>query len=247
MRTLYVQQNPDGSIAPESASFWEAVKEDAWEAGEKRYQVILKGLQDDLRAEEGDPELTIPIGSLDFVQKYLRENDLNPLQAVNIPIELESFRYLSRRAWYCNSKEDLVGLIGEEHEPLFVKPGSIPKLFEATTTRYLDDVPADASLFVSEILPDIQAEWRVFVLRGSIKYLAPYNLKAWLCPDRSLVEEMARKVSLPSCTIDVAVLGSGETVLIEVHPFISCGLYGFEGTDLLRMAATAWNYQCFHS
>ena len=28
-------------------------------------------------------------------------------------------------------------------------------------------------------------------------------------------------------TIDVAVLGNKETVLIEVHPFFSCGLYGF--------------------
>ena len=58
-----------------------------------------------------------------------------------------------------------------------------------------------------------------------------------------MVEEMAKLVSLSSCTVDVAVLANGQTVLIEVHPFISCGLYGFEGPDLLRMVSAAWNHQ----
>lgn len=54
---------------------------------------------------------------------------------------------------------------------------------------------------------------------------------------------MANTLRLPTCAMDVVVLENGKTVLLEVHPFILCGLYGFEGSDLLKLAKVAWVHQ----
>ena len=162
-KRLYIQVGDDCFPSPDTAAFVEAVKQDTWEAGEERYMYVIEGNMSSSIDKEELQLNTIPIGSVEFVQNFLKQNSLPPLKAVNVPPELNDVRFLSR--------------------------------------------------------------------------------KVWVCPDRAMVEEMAKLVSLSSCTVDVAVLANGQTVLIEVHPFISCGLYGFEGPDLLRMVSAAWNHQ----
>lgn len=88
-----------------------------------------------------------------------------------------------------------------------------------------------------------QQENTIFVLRNRILSACPYVLGEWSAPDRKVVQTMANTLRLPACAMDVAVLESGRTVLLEVHPFIWCGLYGFEGPDLLKLAKVAWVHQ----
>lgn len=186
----------------------------------------------------------ISIGSVNFVQAYLKEHGLPRLEAMNIPLELWKDEYLRRAVWDRLSKEEVLRQSSLYGGPLLVKPAGEPKAFETTTTKYPETIPEDALLFATQLLkPEIVAEWRAFVLRGRILAIHPYVLKDWAFPNRKLAEMMAKDIFAPSCTIDLGVLETGETVLLEAHPFISCGLYGFKGPDLVRMAIAAWKHQ----
>lgn len=238
-KLLNIQELPDGTIAPDSATFIDALKQDEWLHGKYRYTYKITPVPCELT----QPDNMIPIGSVEFIQEALRLFRLPPLCAVNIPPELDTMKYTRRKVWRLHSKAELQPLVKEIGKDLLVKPAGRPKSFDTTTTRYMHEIPDSQPLFVSELLSDIAAEWRIFVWHGRVLDIRPYTLQNWICPDRDLVEEMASKISLPSCTIDVAVLGTGETVLLEVHPFLACGLYGFDGPDILRMASAAWAHQ----
>lgn len=74
------------------------------------------------------------------------------------------------------------------------------------------------------------SEWRAFVHHGKVLDIKNYSGNPWVLPDRSLVEDMAKTAGdlLKACTVDVMVTDDGETALVEVHNFISCGSYGAE-------------------
>ena len=65
---------------------------------------------------------------------------------------------------------------------------------------------------------------------GKVLDIKNYSGNPWVLPDRSLVEDMAKTAGdlLKACTVDVMVTDDGETALVEVHNFISCGSYGAE-------------------
>ena len=67
-------------------------------------------------------------------------------------------------------------------------------------------------------------------------------MEHWLAPDAAVVHDMADTLrEHPALALDVAVLlEGGRTVAIECHPFIACGLYGFEGPKMVSMARDAW-------
>ena len=51
------------------------------------------------------------------------------------------------------------------------------------------------------------------------------------------------RLPFPAYTIDIGRTDKGLLELIEIHPFISCGLYGFDNLPVIRrMAAQAWRY-----
>ena len=78
-------------------------------------------------------------------------------------------------------------------------------------------------------------------MRGRTLDLRSYILDQWVCPDRGMVGAMSKALSgYAALALDVAVLAGGRTVAIESHPFISCGQYGFDGPDMIRMAKAAW-------
>lgn len=189
-------------------------------------------------------ENVIPVGSTAFVHNFLVANAQPYLRAMNIPPELRLPEYLCREIWDGLTKTEALRLSEKRGERLFLKPALAPKLFAATTTDSTEDVPYDQPLFVYQMLERewaICAEWRVFVYRNRILDIRPYALdESWVFPDRVPVNDMLSDVSHPACTLDGAVLENGETVLLEAHPFIACGLYGFEGADLVKMSKAEW-------
>lgn len=186
----------------------------------------------------------VPIGSVEFVNGHLAGLGLRPLEAMNIPPELEQEQFLGRRIFRDVSKAELSRLRAE-FGPLLLKPGRHPKRFEAMPyeARLPDMIPDDEPLFISQMLQDkFASEWRVFISRGRIVALRPYYMENWLCPDATIVQAMADALrKYPALALDVAVLlDDGRTVAIECHPFIACGLYGFEGPKMVSMARDAW-------
>lgn len=255
--TFLLEADERGWPASLSAPFPDACAEANWLAGEPLYDCATVPSPDGPLyggGTEPDPygprygagtvqesRHVVPVGSVEFVDGFLARQGLGQLQAMNIPPELEHERFLGRRVFRDVRKETLPQLEAE-HGPLLVKPGRRPKLFEAARASDLSVVPNDEPLFVSQLLQEpIVAEWRVFILRGRVLDIRPYIMDRWVCPGRAMVEDMARMLRRHAAlALDVGVLETGRAVAIECHPFIACGLYGFEGPNLLRMAKSAW-------
>lgn len=232
--TFLLETNEKGWPVPLAAPFPEACAQANWSAQETKFLCSIGEYR--YRAKR-----TVPVGSIAFVDRFLDDLGLEGLTAMNIPPELEREEFLGRKIFRGVQKKDIPKMV-EEYGPLLVKPGRRPKLFEAARSNDMAGVPSTEPLFVSQMLPEpIIAEWRVFVLHGRVVGLRPYILDRWVCPDQAIVEKMAWPLfGYGAAALDVAILKSGRTVVIECHPFISCGLYGFDGPDLLRMAKAAW-------
>jgi hypothetical protein len=93
-------------------------------------------------------------------------------------------------------------------------------------------------VWCSEVL-DFVSEYRVFVVGGNVVGVRHYDGDAARSPDASAIAEMVEAMAegLPAgCAIDVGVLSTGRTALIEVNDGFSLGRYGLgvdAYTDLL--------------
>ena len=87
--------------------------------------------------------------------------------------------------------------------------------------------PRDEKVFISTPV-NFVSEWRVFVFRSRIVDARPYTGNHLVAPNESRIKKMVEAMgdTLHAYTLDVGVTNSGETVVVEVHNFIACGLYG---------------------
>ena len=265
MAILYLDTR-NRCLTPETAAFLESVHQYNWLHPDDRMDCVYElygttrtATDVAVLANHLGAENVIPVGSVEFVRDFCTSIlGLPPVKALNVPPELRCLLYLHRLVWDDQTPAELEALY-KQYGDLLVKPGKSPKLFEMTKYTGKETFPVGESLFVSQPIPQkIIGEWRVFCLNGKIRSIHPYGpLESWEMPDKDLVQEMALQVnrhSCPSFALDVAVLDGDaatldncppdrtNTTVIEVHPFISCGLYGFEGPDVPKMAIVAWRH-----
>lgn len=239
--------------SPEEAVFSDAIYYDRWFSGECRYGGVTASPSltelPPLVATHGI-ENVIPVGSAEFVERFCKKLGIAAPKPLNIPVELNDIQYTGCRRVYRQLLAEDVLHLPADHSYI-IKPAEHMKEFDAVKYTPREELPEvlrgreTERIFVSELLSDeICSEWRIFVKRGDIICICPYGpLTCWEFPNKALCEEMAQKLAAyPAITLDIAVLSTGETVVIEVHHFISCGLYGFEGLEVLQMAALAWKY-----
>ena len=169
----------------------------------------------------------IPIGSVEFVCNYLNTYyNLQP-KPKNIPIELMDYQWTNRLV-INGTEKDIVG-------QKFIKSNDGIK--QLTT---IGDSAPIGNYQISDII-DIQSEWRAFVYKGELVGLNNYLGEFDLFPDVNRIKQMikAYKTQPISYTLDVAI-SDGKTVIIEVHDFFSCGLYGFSNYKILPYMYTNW-------
>lgn len=185
----------------------------------------------------------IPVGSIEFVEKYLKKN----ISPIIIPKELRKPDFLRRKIFFNKNKKDLLMLMQENFfNKIFVKSNTriksdITGIYSEKDLKYLKD---NDLYFVSEY-KNILSEYRCFIFQKNIKSIKNYLGDQWLKPDIELIEQMIKeyKNAPPAYTLDVAVTDNGETFLIETHNFISCGLYGFEDACILNMLESAYIFE----
>lgn len=198
-------------------------------------------------------DLSVPVGTLEFVNEYLHKvYSHEPVRAINIPPELRRPEWLKREVrdnvlFYSDMP------FKELHSgKLYVKPALYAKQFELDvitpkTWQAFDEKNGHLPCFISTELKDIISEWRIFVFRRRIVGVKPYIMDGpiWTAPDAKVVQSMvdAYKSAPPAYTLDVAVTKNMETVVIEVHNLISCGLYGFEHSSLPFMLSAAFQHE----
>lgn len=180
----------------------------------------------------------VPVGNIEFVQGFLNQfYSIKNIVPINIPEELNKEKFLKREVFLYTGKENL----GDKE--LFVKSADrlkgICDIMQYSRIQELSERVA-----VSGVIDNIESEWRAFVHRGQLVGLQNYLGNFAVFPDVARINEMIAeyKDCPPSYTLDVAVCEQG-TVLIEVHNFVSCGLYGFNEHKLLPlMLINGWIY-----
>jgi len=180
-------------------------------------------------------EVDIPVGSLEFVRSFFSQklgitSDPRPL---NVPTCLHKYCYVKRSIWNDVTRENIDTMIDELPSKIFVKPATRYKDFvgdivvKESLAEYLR---RHSCIDISEVV-EFKDEWRVFVHNYNFLDLKCYSGIFSSYPNDSFIMDIVSTLkqntpSLRSYALDLGLIGVDYAV-IEVHPFVSCGLYGF--------------------
>lgn len=186
----------------------------------------------------------IPVGSIQFLEEHLkRYHNVDLMTPIEVPVELRLDKFLKRKYFMLNSKDEL-----PNEGYWFIKKCDRLKEFTSLgiPALYKDSLP-EGKYAVSEVV-DIVSEYRVFVSNIVIVGVQYYLGDPLVFPNvktiKDMVDEYSKNSNRPKAySLDIAVLESGDTVVLEVHPFASLGTYGFDGERLPRMYA--WGYEYY--
>lgn len=191
----------------------------------------------------------IPVGSLQFVGRYLEKRGLSRLmKPIEIPKFLQTEEFLGRKYEVLHWR-DL-----PESGSYFVKDVSVlkswtPNVFLMSLFKEMMSGASegyDEHYYSVQSKLDIVSEYRVLVCQDGIVGVQFYDGTDILkFPDGDIIKKIINQIVyhrdvlkelLPtSYTLDVCVDKRGRTLLIEMHNFVSCGTYGFSGDDLIYM------------
>lgn len=196
----------------------------------------------------------IPVGSVGFVTKWLKEIYEIDYKPIQIPDPLMKESFLKRNCGYIHNNEAKKWV---EHSHLFGKE----QVFLKNTSKLkeqihiiplykLNDFDLNGNTyFYSEVI-DFISEYRIFVYKNEIVGIKHYQGDFFKFPDENIIKEMVKKYAhcnAPvSYTLDVGIHCKGKeyfTSVIEVHDFFSCGLYGFEEYKILPFMFSRWWYE----
>ena len=106
-------------------------------------------------------------------------------------------------------------------------------------------IKPDTNYVVSQKIK-IYSEYRVFVWKNNIQAIQNYNGMPDVFPDIQTVKNMITTYSKyphpQAYTLDVAVTNDFQTAIMEIHPFVSCGLYGFYNEKIPDMLESGVNW-----
>lgn len=183
----------------------------------------------------------IPVGGIDFVKKWLEiicgNNNMKPLE---VPKELRSV--LHRRYDILKGSDISSSRLNGKY---FIKNASELKVWNNLLYYGMDIkhfIDNDTLYVVSDWI-EFKSEYRVFVMDDKVLGCQNYLGDPITFPDRDYIHRVIdnyKKIDRPEAyTLDIGVYedmdGNEYTDLIEIHPFVSCGLYGFQEKELLDM------------
>jgi hypothetical protein len=185
----------------------------------------------------------VPVGSVEFVHKYMEVCGLPIPAPINIPEELfglcvhnpynvtlngSALTHLPQKEFYIKSNDVVKHSSNGKY-------GKFTLGFNDSNWQVTDSVK-------------ITSEWRCFVFKNKLIDIKCYAGDAFIIPDEPYIDLCikAYETAPIAYTLDLAVCFSenpfkyDETV-IEVHNMYSCGFYGFEGKYPALMQAAWWN------
>lgn len=119
-----------------------------------------------------------------------------------------------------------------EVAPVFIKPAHKVKRFTGRVVSTIDDlaplshIGGNLELHCSEPVQWV-SEYRVPVIHSKIQGYFWYDGDKGIAVDKAEVEEMVDKFTMApwAYCLDVGVLGTGETALVEMNDAFSIGMY----------------------
>lgn len=228
----FIVQTKNGHLVHDFAfALREAVTFDTWFYGERRYRFLHAR-----HLPERWPRHAVPVGSLEWVQDALTRLTGRPFpEPTYIPAALRTPGWLGR---------ELVRIpkaACQWNGPRWVKSASQWKgLVDIVSDPR--SLPEDDYWVADKV--EFTTEWRAFVWQGQLRGIRNYAGDDTLMPHIPTVEAMIQMATpeMPlAWTLDVGVLRNteGRTVVVETHPFVSCGLYGWADAQWLPVMAVA--------
>jgi hypothetical protein len=225
MTKLLIESDKGRPIHDFGFAIVKAAEFENWFQNEKVYSVALSSVP---RARDG----YIPVGSIEFVLKYLTilGYDTSKYKPLNIPRFLAG--YVKREIYYTDS---LSGYNGS----FFVKSADIIK-DEKNDFMNLPVEKTGNFIITKEV--EMLSEWRCFVHNNKLAGIRNYMGDDFLVPDKQYIENIIHDCNFDfDYTVDVCVTDQG-TDLVELHHFFSCGLYGFNDKVLLPMITKTFHW-----
>lgn len=182
----------------------------------------------------------IPVGTIDFVESWLLVlHGIDHINPIEVPPALRKDEFLKRD--YSIVTKEKIPKTGR----FFFKDVSRLKKFSGVVDCdrfFIDGIwekrknDFDNAMHldpthlyqVSEAV-DILSEYRVYIIDDEVEAIANYNGDPCVFPDVKLIRKMANIYSIQkdcprAYTMDIAVNERG-TFLLEIHPWVSIGLY----------------------
>lgn len=161
-------------------------------------------------------------------------------------------KYLHRRVWTSTMRDIRKRLMEDgQIDPVFIKPRGNLKKFTGFVIAYIDDLQwtnhagDNTDIYCSEPVVWL-SEFRCPVINGEVKgmFRIPYTgHDSDVHPDFNIVQQMADDFeNAPAAyCLDVGVLSTGETALVEVNDGFSIGKYEMSDTLYSELVMTRWN------
>lgn len=186
---------------------------------------------------------SVIVGYIQELQTFFEINGFGKQLAINIPSELNTPDYLGRTLSYMTIGE----FRKQPFKPTFIKPARYPKEFMAgvitlpSSIEFLKDTPDDTPALLSNIV-DIVSEYRCYIINKKLVGIKHYQGDCRIFPNVQVIDNMINdyKSAPRGYSIDVGILDSGKTILIEVQDGWALGNYGLEADVYARLLTTRW-------
>lgn len=178
-------------------------------------------------------------GSLPFVEAAFKQMEYED----NFDCYPNSLKDFLRREISTTSKR----FISPRRYPIFLKPKLNTKSFtgfvaEDAADYRLNFVKSNIPLYISEVVEWV-SEWRIYIQEPFRHETCHYNGDYNIVPDYKTVGKMIEVIyqnNLYPVILDVGVLSSGETALVELNQAYSVGLYSDNNAFYTGLLKTQW-------
>jgi hypothetical protein len=199
------------------------------------------------RMQRGQCPITtrsLVVGGLPSVKAALRFLGCQMPPPADYPDSLAPF--LRRRVWRA-TLASAQAAVERSGQPIFVKPIGTHKRFTGVVidpggSWSLDSVPGRVSVWCSEVVT-FESEFRAFVSDGQVVGLRHYWGDSDRMPDSGTIRSMVAAFGTHAphaYALDVGLVPSGDTVLVEVTDGFTLGSYGLEPLLYLEVLAHRW-------
>lgn len=192
-----------------------------------------------------NPTAYCPIGSVEYVIEYIKKHFGEKVipKPKNVPEELINNEFTNRRIINIDINQYFDKNSLDESTNYFIKSNDIIK-YDGNGIYNINNLSlTDGNYQVSEYFENgFKAEFRCFVFDKTLIDVRLYTGDFKLLPDFNKINSMINAYKSAPCayTLDVGITEKNETVIIEVHDFFSCGLYGF--MPIRRLPYMFWRW-----
>jgi hypothetical protein len=193
----------------------------------------------DVLDHKNDYSNMIPVGSLNFVTSWLeRYHGIDCLNPIEVPEILRKEKYLKRKYAIIekNSLPDS-GFYFLKHVSRLKSFSFTGDVKDASVNSRGEFCELPDGLYQLSEAVEIASEYRVIVLEDEIMAIQHYDGDPTIFPAVELINEMILQLMNDkerplAYTMDVAVINGRGTAILEMHPAVSFGTYGYSGSDL---------------